>query len=369
LCLGLLLAFADVHAGGNSAKPQWPNADAVDVRMGVPVGPGLTLGGWATLQLQIPTRSVAAAEDTSPAPTQGESQFDDAQAALRARAALSDLSVMLWWDPAPGLKALAEVDSQYSLQIPSHSEESDGPAASPYLALERLYLEYRFDDALRLRAGKFLTPIGRWNQDHADPLTWTTMRPLLSQAAFPTHTTGLLASGNLGLGAHDVDYQLFVAGRQNWRTDPTEGRFQHALGLRVAASWGADLQLGVSAAAYRQQELGDDDNRVVGADFAWSRAGVEVDAEAIARRGDKAGDTSDRGWFVQAVFSVAPRWFLTSRFEAYKRRHDAVPTQSALVGLAYRSGRFWVFKAEWVQPNGRPAGVPHGILASLTLLF
>jgi hypothetical protein len=43
--------------------------------------------------------------------------------------------------------------------------------------VERLYLDYLHSDALATRLGKHLTPIGRWNLRHADPLVWTATRP------------------------------------------------------------------------------------------------------------------------------------------------------------------------------------------------
>lgn len=358
---------------GFACPPAWaegsaaPATQPVDQRMGLALGHGLTLGGWGTLQLEAPTRSAPALTDLGGATESGnqQAQFPDAQVASHPRVALSDLSGMLWWDASPGLKALAEVDSRYALQMPSRGQDPD----APYLALERLYLDYRWNDSVSIRAGKFLTPVGRWNQDHADPLTWTTMRPLISQSAFPTHTTGLLVSGRLGVGAQDLDYQLFAAGRQDWRTDPADDRFQRASGLRLVLPVGDKLQLGASVADFRQQSFFGDNSHLVGADFRWSSSGLQIDGEAIVRQGAAASDSGDRGWFLQGVFPLVPRWYLSSRIEAYKRRQDNAATRSALVGVVYRSGRFWVFKAEWVQPDGRPPGVPQGLLASLTLLF
>jgi hypothetical protein len=233
--------------------------------------------------------------------------------------------------------------------------------------LERLYVDYRAADALNFRLGKFLTPVGRWNQDHADPLTWTTLRPLISQSAFPTNATGLMVFGSLAGG--QVDYQLFAAGKNDWRSSPRIAPFDHALGVRVVAPLSADLQIGLSTAEFVQRGAEGERFRLSGVDVVWNWRGAEFSAEAIVRRGSDAEDSGERGGFVQAALPLAPHWSAVTRLEAYKRGEDPRANRSALVGVVYRSGRHWVCKAEWVRPSRGSLGLPQGLLASLTLLF
>jgi len=51
--------------------------------------------------------------------------------------------------------------------------------------VERIYLDYLFNDALRLRVGKFITPIGIWNPIHIPPLKWTSIDPPAATDFFP----------------------------------------------------------------------------------------------------------------------------------------------------------------------------------------
>src|SRR5262249_17234134 len=49
-----------------------------------------------------------------------------------------------------------------------------GVRSDPDLEVDRLYLDLEARDALNVRFGKFLTPIGRWNLAPIEPLVWTT---------------------------------------------------------------------------------------------------------------------------------------------------------------------------------------------------
>jgi hypothetical protein len=365
LCLALawaLLPTAPARAGDVS------NSTVDETTIGTRVGAGITVGGWATLQLEAPSSpgsgAGAAAGDAANALVD-----DDAQRARRTRLGVSHLSAIMWWDASPVWKVLAEFDRRNAIQFPAYRDSDDGAASAPFLALERLYVDYRADDALGLRVGRFLTPIGRWNLNHADPLTWTTARPLVSRSAFPTSATGLLLSGSVALGAQGADYQVFASGRENWQSDPRSTPFDHAVGARVVLPIGNEAHLGLSVARYRRRDSPEQESQLIGSDFVWRWQSVEFSGEALARRSESSADSGERGGYLQAVLPLAPRWYATARIEAYKRSQDPGVTRSGLLGLVCRLGRHWVAKAEWVQPSGSAKTLPQGLLASMTLLF
>lgn len=340
-------------------------------------GGDLTLGAWATLQLEVPRGP------SPPPPTVGGSQtntaagsahgedysLDNAQYTRRTRLSISHLAALAWWEPSPSWQWLAEVDGLNAAQWPRFDGGEDSPNSDFGLSLERLYVDYRPGDAWNLRLGKFLTPVGRWNANHADPLTWTTTRPLISQAAFPTNLVGAMAYGNLPLGSQGLDYRFYAAGRQHWDGTAPGSAITRAAGVRLAVPAGFGLQVGVSALAFAQLKSSPDHSRLVGADFVWHRGRAEFSGEALRRIGSDAGDGGERGWFVQGALPLAERWWLTTRWESYKRVADANATRSALVGLVFRSGGHWVAKVEWVRPTTAAPGMPQGLLASLTALF
>ncbi len=276
--------------------------------------------------------------------------------------------------------------------------------------IDRLYAEYAFADALRLRAGRFLTPVGQWNEIHADPLTWTSLRPLTTYRPFAKSTTGIMAAGQLPIGGHDAGYALYYA---PVRVGPTreETGFVSAAGGRVAVELLPGLYLGASAAAYRATrprdpedqagapsdallpvaaragvaQAGDDPTpgseqadttgdreedvrarRLLGADLSWSAGRVEVLAEATALSAGSV-ESAERGAFAQAAVRVAGPLRAVARFEAY----DPVvtgPLRILTLGGAVRLPHL-TLKLDRQIPDRASARVANGWFVSASAIF
>ncbi len=369
LCTALALAVCAARAlatdAAASEEPvQERVADAPPAGLGI--APGLTFSGYATAQFLSPDGAGGA----QPTLAHGRDvPAADSQYSRRARLNLSHLSGIVWWEPAPAWKVLGEIDLQDVVQLPGHRDAEDGPFSSRYAALDRLYVDYRLTDSLTLRAGKFLTPIGGWNQEHSDPQTWTVLRPLISQSAFPTSATGLMLSGSTPVAAQWIDYQVYASDGGEWRTSPRTQQFDHAFGGRVSTALDPDLQVGLSFSRFVQGDYAPLQFDLAGIDMAWTWRRAEFSGEAIVRRTSEGGTGTEYGWFVQAAVPLVDRWWAVGRLEEYKRAQDTGERQTALAGVVYRSGRHWVFKAEWVQASDGSAGLPSGFLSSLTLVY
>ncbi|WP_343994227.1 hypothetical protein [Ideonella azotifigens] len=328
--------------------------------VGWQLAPGLTVSGYATGQFLAPLG------DTELPDNPGD--VNNTQFSRRARFNLSHLSAIAWWEPAADWKLLGEIDLQNIAQLPSGSGAQYGAAASAYVALERVYADYRATDALTLRAGKFLTPIGHWNQDHSDPQTWTVLRPLISQAAFPTSVTGLMAFGSLPMADQWLDYQLYASNGGEWRPSPWTHPFDSAFGGRLSTSLNPDFKMGVSLSRFFERETPGNEFLLAGVDAAWTLGRAELSMEAMHRR-SPGGQGGERGWFLQGALPVAGRWWLTGRQEYYRRDVDGWSSRSTLIGAVYKGVDHWTFKIEWVQLSARAVGQPAGLLSSLTLAF
>lgn len=230
------------------------------------------------------------------------------------------------------------------LEAASLTEENwSGRREGRNLEVERLYAEYAFADALRLRAGRFLTPIGQWNEVHAEPLTWTALRPLTTYRPFAKSTTGLMAAGALVLGGRDVGYALYAAAPGLGTPGREERRFVQAVGGRAAAELAPGLLVGASVGRLRASHprevdddstgaehfdagdaAGDDDRdeeahprTLLGADFSWSIGRIELLSEAVALSSE-AGQSNERGAFLQGVFRVVGPVYAVGRTEIYE---------------------------------------------------
>jgi hypothetical protein len=79
--------------------------------------------------------------------------------------------------------------------------------------LERAWGEVRFNQYLNLRVGKFITPAGIWNVDHASPVILTVKQPYQTTTLpiFPVSQVGTMALGKVFLGDHDLEYSLYLS--------------------------------------------------------------------------------------------------------------------------------------------------------------
>lgn len=330
---------------------------------GIRLVPGLTWSGYATVQFLVPdSRSQ---QQVAPV---GALIDDESQSGHRTRLDLSHLSGIVWWEPARHWKVLGELDLQDVVQVPAHSSE-DGHNSEPYVALDRLYADYRAVDSISVRAGKFLTPIGHWNQEHSDPQVWTVLRPLISQSAFPTNATGLMLFGSVPIGSQWIDYQTYAADGGEWRPSPRSHPFESAIGGRISTSLNPFVQIGLSASRFQQEGFGSSRFNLIGADLAWTWLRSEFSAELIQRRGKDANVGEEHGWFAQTAVPIVDRWWGVTRVEQYRRAVDQSESRTALVGFVYKSGRHWVFKAEWARASGSAYGLPSGFLSSLTMVY
>jgi hypothetical protein len=332
---------------------------------------GFTLGGYATLEYRH---------------EQGvREQFKSGHA-----------SAFVWWEGLERVKVFAEIDA---LNVVSHQHRDDYDDARR-ISLERLYGDYSFSDALTVRLGKFLTPIGRWNLIHAEPLVWTTSSPWITQTVFPRNVTGAAASGQWHGGGQTVAYTVFASNGSEWRADRWADPFSHVRGLRLSLPVAPDLVLGLSLANYELDSYRGESRRLRGLDIHWSHRRYEVSAEWLRTNrlpvvttppgsaadrlplydgytpgGDRdpgpatASARRTQGGFVQAVAPIGVEWFLVVREEYVDESHISTALRRHVAGLTWRPNAATAFKLEWAQAEGLPPGSGRSLASSLSVLF
>ena len=279
---------------------------------------------------------------------------------------IEDISLFVHWENAGRLRLFSE----FSLEDPIvYSPLTVSRTGHPYLALERLYGDYLFSDALNLRAGKFLTPIGRWNVIHAGPLVWTTSRPLITERTFPTNATGAMAYGTVPLFGKPVDYSLYSAIGHDWRPDPKLDPFTEAYGMHATVPVTASSELGFSLASFEQRSAAGERRNLLGLDYFWSRNRYELSAEAAYRFSQDGSRFDEKGLFVQGVAPLSQRIYAVGRYEYFD---PAGPTHGVhlwLLGLAMKPVPQLVLKMEVREGSNRQSVAPDGVLASLSVLL
>lgn len=135
------------------------------------------------------------------------------------------------------------------------------------IALETALLDLDLNQALTLRAGILLPPIGAFNQAHDGPLWDFIERPLVSTTIIPStfSEVGAGAHGNIPIGPLDLDYQLYltqgladdITDNDTGRADIPSGRAptlfeadnnnEPAITGRLSLSTASSFELGLSA--------------------------------------------------------------------------------------------------------------------------
>ena len=301
---------------------------------------GLSLGGYAT------------------------AGYDDLRHSS-GRAAIDNMSLFVWWQGEGRWKFFSELD--YENERPNRALDTDGQ--SHYLALERLYLDYALAETTNVRAGKFLTPIGRWNLVHATPLVWTSSRPLITTQAFPTNVTGLMLDGTLPSVASGVEYALYASNGNEFRPNPSVDTFNEVIGAHVSVPMPWKGQIGFSYAAFEQQKTLGENKRLIGVDFAWSQNRYEISSEGVYRFSDKGSSWDEKGAFVQVVAPLSENLYAVGRYEAYRKAQATTSTRLWVAGLNYRITPAIVVKAEWIGSRHNDIGAPEGFMSTVSVLF
>lgn len=279
---------------------------------------------------------------------------------------VSDLSLFVTWDNGAKLRFFSETEVEDLL---SAGEDQSLTAAHANFQLERLYLDYLANDNLTVRIGKILTPIGQWNLIHADPLVWTTTRPVATENLFSEHVTGVMLHGTLPIGEQSLDYAVY--GDYSSSLDPRRSEspyFDNALGVRLLYTYNDNLKIGFSYADFALQDSRDTRNQLTGLDFAWAYQRVAVNCEIVYRNNGSALNHNAWQGYIQGVSPLLGSLYAVSRYEFFEQINQPLG-QVGVLGLAYRPRPPLIWKLEYRQGEHNRDLAPNGLFASFSVLF
>lgn len=280
-------------------------------------------------------------------------------------AGLNALSAVLWWEGNSRWRFFSEVE----LERPLITGQDEDLNEDQELILERLHVDYLQSDALKLRVGKFLTPVGRWNIIHAPPLTWTTSRPLITEATFPTNATGAMLYGVLPWTDAGLEYSLYASPGEEIAPEDDLDTFSEAYGARLASTLLLHTQFGLSYVSF-EQSSSDQHKQLLSADFLWSWRRFEGSGEYVMRSLEGREDHPEEyGHYLQLVAPLSEKLYAVARYEAFRGVDTSRALTVYLGGLNYRVRSGLVLKAEYSRATNDPIGVNDGLLASIAVLF
>ena len=274
---------------------------------------------------------------------------------------LEALSLFVVWTPTSRLRLFSELELEDPLVVDT---EGDSTARAGF-TVERLYGDAIASDALTVRGGKFLTPVGRWNVIHAAPLVWTTSRPLVTELPFDQHTTGAALLGTFFLGHDTLSYTVYGQPAGSFDEVDQPQVADHSVGARLEWDRGADLSLGSSYLAFERHGVW---RNAVGLDALWARGPLEVMSELLVERSPHGG-RDQWGCYLQGVYEIHPPLALVGRYEHYDQAGVQPTVNLFVAGLAYKPRPWVVVKLEYLAADHPAEASPPGFKSSLAVLF
>jgi hypothetical protein len=233
------------------------------------------------------------------------------------------------------------------------------------LSLERLYIDYNLNENFNARLGRFLNPVGHWNLIHADPLVWTTTRPLVTTRLFPQSTNGVMIFGARSFNDQLLEYSAYAEISKNEDENRNLGDAEGTKGLSL--DWTDNGTFGVSYLEFTEHRPEDTKYHLLGVDFRKKIGDIEVSSEAFQRVTSK-GRNGGNGAYVQIVYPVVSKSYVVARLDTVEVPREYSVSRYVL-GYAYKSSVNKIFKIEYSGGSSETSIAPKGLIASYSILF
>ncbi|NOT16244.1 MAG: hypothetical protein HOP21_11895 [Methylotenera sp.] len=318
-------------------KPAWAEVSDANREARPSIIDGFSLGGYSSASMIVP-------------------RHDSVELALE------DISLFVRWENESRLKFFGELELENPL---TWNEDSRFSKKNAYVDLERLYFDYNVSEKLNFRAGRFLTPAGRWNLLHAAPLVWTSTRPLVTSRLFPASTNGLMLYGNTTLQNNALEYTVFVETLKDQVKDKNEIAFRDVAGAHFTLN--NPLNLGLTLMTLREVDPHTPSNLLVGFDFLTKLNHLELSGEAYYRFTSQ-GNNGGNGAYLQSAYHLGSEWYALARLETFQSPSDGT-AERWLVGASKRLKSNQLLKMEFVGGSGNLPDAPRGFVGSYAVLF
>ncbi len=276
---------------------------------------------------------------------------------------IDDLDLFVFFDPTPYLHFFSDTSFQHILDL---DDSGGGGTTQAETSIERLYGDLNVSDRVNFRVGKYLTPVGRWNQVPAEPLVWTTSRPLVTMRPFDEHVAGAAFWGSLFPTDASLTYEVYGQFFDPLTSTTSISKSDESVGTRLDLSALGGWSVGGSYFAFTRNGQW---NQLGGADAFWQRDRWEVSSELLAGHGDPDGQRIF-GFYLQGVVELFAGIHAIARYEYYDpgANHSGIDLYDA--GLAWRPLSILILKADYLFANRfSPEFADPGFRASFALLF
>jgi hypothetical protein len=254
-------------------------------------------------------------------------------------------------------------------------EEGEGAFhKSGKFVLERLYNNTFISDKWSLKLGKFLSPVGEWNQIHAPPLVATVNRPLTTFLNFSEFISGASLQynpSNQWLPQVQMYYQPWTELLpKNISSRPV--RYKNVSGINFKYGddfvWQAGLSIQHAEITNRKER-----QTLYALDASYDFEHVKLSTqfffanisgtEPVRRR------NIEWGGYLQLVIPMSEQWDFVARGETFIHRDAIESQQNAVFGFNYNPHDSIIFKLEYLLHQGASLGLYEGVYGSFGVMF
>ncbi|NOT58410.1 MAG: hypothetical protein HOP18_27760 [Deltaproteobacteria bacterium] len=280
------------------------------------------------------------------------------------RGGIEELNFLISYDPLPFAHLFAELGVGSLAEV---GRGRRGIHSNPALEVERLYLDLGTRDALRLRVGKFQTPVGRWNLTPREPHLWTTSEPLIVEEVFDDTTTGAMLHGSVFPQGGALSYSLYGAFLPPLDAQSDEHPVRRSAGAHL--EWASLRGWTLGASYFASQRRNGEWNHLGGADLLWfPHQRVELSGELLFGEGS-IEDGATWGLYTQGVVETLPTLFLVGRYEHVRPPGGGRDINLFDLGFAWVPVPYFRFKADYLIADHRHELAAPGLRVSFSLLF
>lgn len=261
--------------------------------------------------------------------------------------------------------------------------------------IERLYLEYNFNENFTARLGKYISPIGFWNLLPINVLRDTTSDPVSTNIIFPEFTTGFYGAYTL-INEDELKIDLMLQNNDSIDSKYNNYTINKHYGIGITYNhnnFSSKLNIGYFNKLYRfideeyqketesnevenENENENDDEYVknsleeqmlyyINLSLRYDNEKYQILSE-FGHQEAQSGPATNYALYVQGLYRVTPKQSAIVRFEAYDDKVSSTKDAFSVFAYTYRPTYPVALKAEY-QLHAHSKF--NKVLISLSVLF
>jgi len=250
--------------------------------------------------------------------------------------------------------------------VKKNSPDSHETSQDRKLYIERLYIDYDFNENYMFRVGKYNSPVGFWNLFPINVLKETTSNPISPSIIYPSFTTGLgisystYDSGELKIEAMLQNNKDFNSEYNNYKSDKHYG-----FGLSYEKD---NYAIKINGGYFHKN-----DNKIIRDNLYYILASAKYETDdyqvlsEIGRQRSKEDITTNHAGYIQGLYRFTQHHIGIIRIESYEtnaKKH--LNDELIVLGYTYRPLYPIAIKSEYQFYSNSKL---NQILLSISVLF